>query len=548
MPSIPALKPLRHPTFRWIWAMTVVSNIGTWMQNVGAAWLMTELTASHTLIALLQTASSLPVVLLSIPAGALADILDRRRYLLAVQGWNVAVAGTLAVCAWLGLLTPWLLLALTFAIGAGVAMAGPAWFSSTPELVPEDDLQEAVTLNGIGINLARVVGPAVAGLILSFAGPPVTFLLNAVSFIALIPPLWFWKRAPQASALPAEPFLGGIRAGLRYARQSNPLHRIFTHAFPFFFCASSVWALLPILAREQFQLDAGGYGALLGSMGIGALAGALLLPGIRLKLSRNRVVLYFSLLYGLCGLILSHTGAFFVACFCLLAMGCAWIAVVSTLHVTAQQSLHAWVKGRGLSLYLMVFQCGMALGSLFWGVVAETGGGEGVSLLAASGLLVMVAVALSQVPLPLLDSKLLAPSRHWQDLDYETLAAVAGDAELAVTIDYIVPLDEQPAFFAALGRMEAIRRRDGATSWEVYQDMADHTRITEHFTSESLIEHMRQHERVSHEDRLLQEAVNRHHRSELPPQVTHSVMIAGKVRDAARKKRWRLPRLKRRKA
>src|SRR5215831_379651 len=285
-----AWSPLGHSLFRMLWIATVVSNVGTWMHNVGAAWLMTSLTASPTIIALVQAATSLPVFLVGLLAGALADIVDRRLLLLWTQGWMLTSAAVLGILTLVGVTTPWVLLALTFALGLGAAMNAPAWQAIVPELVPRSELSAAVALNGTSFNLARAVGPALGGLIIAAAGTAAVFLLNAASFLGVLIVLYRWQRPLNASLLPPEHVFGAMRAGVRYVRHAPALYAVLLRIGSFIVCGTALWALLPLVVQQGLGLGAIGYGGLLGCLGLGAVAGAILLPRVQRKVAINPLV------------------------------------------------------------------------------------------------------------------------------------------------------------------------------------------------------------------------------------------------------------------
>lgn len=273
--------PLRHPLFRWLWIASVASNIGTWFQNVGASWLMATISSSPTMVALVQAATSLPMFLLSLPAGAIADVLDRRRLLLVSQTWMMLAAAGLTISTALDATTPWLLLSFTFLLGLGAALNGPAWQSSIPELVPREDLPAAVTLGSIAFNIARAAGPALAGLVVAAAGPALTFLVNAVSFLGVVIVIFFWRRPGEETVLPAERILGAMTTGLRYVRHAPEVIAPIVRGFTFILCGASLWALLPLVAREDLKTGPAEYGLLLGALGAGAVASAMVLPASR---------------------------------------------------------------------------------------------------------------------------------------------------------------------------------------------------------------------------------------------------------------------------
>src|SRR5216683_2805250 len=282
--------PLSHPVFRALWIASLVSNIGTWMQNVSAAWAMTSLSPSPLMVALVQSATSLPVFVVALPAGAIADIVDRRRLLLVTQCWMLLAAGLLAVLAFLGLMTATTLLALTFALGVGVAMNTPTWQAITAELVPPSELTRAVALNALPINIGRAVGPAIGGVLVAAAGPALVFALNAASFVAVLAVVYRWRRQAPRALLPAERVIGATRAGLRYARHAPQRAAVLIRTGAFIVCGSAFWALLPVIARRDLGLSALGYGLLLGCFGLGAVAGAAFLPRLKRRLELDAVV------------------------------------------------------------------------------------------------------------------------------------------------------------------------------------------------------------------------------------------------------------------
>ena len=300
--SASAWSPLRHPVFRALWVVTIISNVGTWMQNVAAAWLMTSLSQSSVMVALVQTATSLPVFFLALPAGALADVVDRRRLLLLTQSWMLLMAMMLGALTLLNLTTPWTLLLLTFSLGIGAATNAPAWQSCMPELVPREDLPGAVALGSVGFNIARAVGPALGGLVIAAAGPGGAFVLNAISFVGVLAVLYRWQHTREQNALPAERFVGAIRAGLRYARHAPELQAVLVRAGAFILCGAALWALLPLRSKNELGYGATGYGALLGCLGAGALIGAGVLPALRSRLANDAMISCTSLLFGVANL------------------------------------------------------------------------------------------------------------------------------------------------------------------------------------------------------------------------------------------------------
>jgi MFS family permease len=378
-----AWTPLRRPVFRAVWLATIVSNIGTWMHEVGAGWLMVTLDSTPLMVSLVQASTILPILLLSLPAGAFADILDRRVYLIAMQLWMFGCAALLAgltIAQWIG---PWSLLAITFALAAGAAMMTPAWAAMVPELVPPEELPAAIALNSTGVNIARAIGPALAGLLIGITSPAAAFVANAVSFIAVIVVLVRWKRPRDDASRPGERFMAALLMGVEYVRGARALQSVMMRSLGFFTFATATWSLLPLVSVE-----AGGrsttYGVLLGSIGAGAVGAALLLPKFRLRITRDVLVGGATVVYAVAMFVVAFTHTLWLLVPAMLMTGAAWLSIVSTLHVSAQFAVEAWVRARALSMYLMVFSIGMTIGAVLWGTVA-THAGVPVALAAAAG-------------------------------------------------------------------------------------------------------------------------------------------------------------------
>ncbi|WP_237217491.1 MFS transporter, partial [Falsiroseomonas oryziterrae] len=366
-----ALAPLRHPAFRLLWLANLVANTGMWMQNTGAGWLMTSLAPSPTMVSLVQVAALLPAFLLALPAGALADILDRRLYLIAGQAW-IALAGlVLALLTFSAAIGPWGLIALTFAIGAGTAMTSPAWQATTPETVPRADLAQAIVLNGIGFNLTRAVGPAIGGVVVAAFGPEVNFALNALAFGVAIACLIAWRREEPRRTLPKEHFLSAMRAGVRFVSASPVLRATILRGLVFFGFAAAIWGLLPLLVRQQLGLGPEWFGLLLGAMGVGAVGAGFVLPALRARLPPGPTVTTACLLAGAALLMLGQATDWAVALAAMLAYGVAWIAGASTLQAAAQLAAPGWVRARALSIYQLATFGGLAFGAAFGGWAGE---------------------------------------------------------------------------------------------------------------------------------------------------------------------------------
>jgi MFS family permease len=495
--------PFRQRTFAVVWTATVVSNIGNWLYGAAAAWLMTSLTTDPFMVSLVQVASSLPMFLLALPAGALADIIDKRRFLIAAEVATTVVSALFAALVMLDLVGPTTLLLFMFVIGATGAMTAPPWQSIVPSLVPRKDLAAAVAANSVGINISRAIGPALSGLITAGLGIAAPFWLNAFSNLGAIGALVWWKTPKESSRLPAERFASAMRTGIRYARNNLPLRATFVRAVGFFLFASAYWALLPLVARTQIAGGVEVYGFLLGAIGLGAVGGAFALPYLKTRLGPDRLVALGTIGTALTLVLFGGAHGVATALSASIVAGISWIATLSSLNVSAQFALPEWVRGRGLALYVTVFFGAMTLGSAAWGEVANIAGLPMAHYLAAAG-------ALLGIPLTWrwklqagagLD---LTPSLHWPTpIVSEDVDQRAGP--VMVTVEYRIAVEDRRAFLAALEAVGAERRRDGAYAWGIFEDAAEPGRLVETFLVESWVEHLRQHERVTGTDRLLQE-------------------------------------------
>jgi MFS family permease len=491
------------------------------MQNVGASWLMTELTASAVLVALMQTATSLPLFLVGLPAGAVADVVDRRKLLLVSQAWMLAVATLLGVLTVLNLTTEWTLLALTFLLGLGAAFNAPAWQAIVPELVGKRQILAAVTLNSAGFNLARAIGPALGGLVVATAGAGAVFLLNAASFLGVLLVIFRWRRKPVKSSAPPERVLGAIAAGTRYARHSPSLRAVLVRVAAFVVAASALWALLPIVASRDLHLDAGGYGLLLASLGVGAIIGALVMRRLNDMLSTDQLTVISTLGFALATLALGYVQSLFVLLPLLALGGLAWMATMASFNVSAQRASPDWVRARALGIYLLVFQGGMAASSFAWGAVAAWLGNSEALLLAAVMLCLSTATALRWR----LQGIHKLDLTQAEDLSQPVLAIAPRpeDGPVLVTIEYQVAPAQQAGFVRAMERVERMRRRTGSYSWGLYQDPADPDRFVETFSARSWAEHMRQHTRATVTDRTIQEQALAFQKPGTSPVVSHLI-------------------------
>jgi len=516
-----AWSPLQRHVFRSLWIAAVASNIGTWMHDVGAAWLMTSLAPSPIMVALVEAATTLPMFMLALPSGALADIIDRRRLLLFTQGWMLAAATGLGLLTFLGITTPWLLLLFTFLLGLGAAMNAPAWQAIVPELVTNKEIPAAVALNSVGFNISRAIGPALGGLVVASAGAYAAFLLNAVTFLGVLAVLYSWRRKPTVSKLPTERLLGAMRAGIRYVRQSPGLRGVLARSGVFIFFASALWALLPLVARQELGRGPAGYGTLLTFLGMGAVTGATVLPILRRRISIELIASGATIVFAIVLLAVAYVRVFSLVCAVMLFGGGAWLTLLSTLNTAVQASVPSWVRARALSVYLLVFFGGFSIGSTIWGAAATHLGISTTFAIASVGLVVGF-IATLRFPLIHFEGLDLSPTKRWPtptvvgDVDFD-------EGPVLVTIEYRIDIIRSQEFANAMGEIRALRLRDGAISWNLFKDTSDPGRYLETFIVESWIEHLRQHERVTVADRDLLDQALAFHVGDKPPFVSHFI-------------------------
>ena len=382
-----AWSPLRQRVFRAIWIAGVVSNVGTWMQSTATAWLMVTIAPSPMMVSMVQTATSLPIFLLALPAGALADVVDRRRLILFTQVWMFCAAFALGGVTWAGMVTPWILLWLTLLLSLGMALNAPAWQALVPELVARSEIPAAVALNSAGFNVARFIGPALGGLVVGSLGAGAAFVCNAASYLGVIAVLFIWKRDP-ASPEHRETLLGAMRTGIRFVIESSALCAIFVRSASFIVCGSALMALLPLIARQRLMVGSQGYGFLVGVFGLGAVLGAVVLPTVRRRASLNILAVSAVCVFAATMAAMAIVDEYALACIALLLGGASWLALLATFNSSVQSLVPAWVRGRALAVYMLVFFGGLAGGSILWGAVAGAWGLRSALLLASGGLLV----------------------------------------------------------------------------------------------------------------------------------------------------------------
>jgi MFS family permease len=517
--------PFQQSVFRNLWIATVASNVGTWMQSVGAAWLMTGLSKSPVLVALVQAASSLPLFLLALPAGALADIVDRRRLLLVTQVWMTVTAAVLGILTLLDLITPWLLLTLTFVLGLGAALNGPAWQAIVPELVPRRDLPQAISLNSAGFNLSRAVGPAAGGAVVAAAGAGATFVLNAVSFLGVLLVLYAWRREVTETVLPGERMVAAMYAGVRYVRHSQGLRAILVRAGIVMAFSSSMFALLPLVARYELASGPSGFGILLGAFGAGAVAGAIAMPGLRRFLSGELLNAFCTLVLAAMTAVMALVPLMWAVAAALFVGGAAWLILVSAFNVAMQLGVPAWIRARALAVYMLVFFGSLTIGSAVWGLVATHQSLKAALLYPALGLVASL-LTMIRYRLNVDEETDLRPSLHWPE-PHVVLEPDPEQGPVLVVLEYQVDPAHARPFLKAMHALSAIRRRDGAIRWGVFQDIANPARFVETYVVETWVEHLRQHERLTKADRELEKRVLAYHEGPVPPAVSHLLYAYG---------------------
>ena len=500
---------MRDRVFRILFLAQLGSNVGSWMQTVGAQWLLVEHHSSTALIAAVQTASLLPVMLFSLPAGVMADVLDRRRLLIYLQLGMAVVAGALAWLTQAGLTTPAVLLALTFVLGCGQAFVGPAWQAIQPELVPREEIPAAATLGSLTVNVARAVGPAVAGFLVAASGAALVFAINAASFLFVVAAVATWHRAPQVGSGHPERALAALRAGNRYMRNAPSPRRILLRAALFVIPASALWALLPVVASSKLALSASGYGVLLAALGVGAVIGAFTLSWMGSFLSPNRLLAASAVVFAAGTLVLGVTSSKVAVVVAMVPTGVAWLVSLSTLNSSLQLSLPAWVRARALAVYLLVFMGGQAIGSFGWGALAAPLGVAPVLAIAA-GLLVAAAVSVRWLPLRPLTGKLdRTTNANWPDPHLVFEPDPTGGPILVVKRYQVAPSDNAE-FLEAIDRVGLSRRRTGATRWGVFREGEDAQTFVEVFEVPSWQEHQDQRSiRLTGADSEFEERANR---------------------------------------
>jgi len=516
-----ALAPLSHPVFRGIWIASLASNLGGLIQSVGAAWLMTSLTASADVVALVQASTTLPIMIFSLATGAIADNFDRRRVMLIAQFFMLAVSVALALTAWFDVLDPWLLLAFTFLIGCGSALNNPAWQASVGEMVPRDSLSAAVALNSVNFNLTRSVGPAIGGVIVASFGAAAAFVINALSYLPVIFAISRWKVDRPPSTLPPESLGRAMTSGLRYVAMSPQIEKVLLRGFVFGFSAITVLALLPLVA---LRLEGGPllFGLLFGCYGVGAVAGAFIGNRAREKWANETVARAAFVGFAISAAIVGLSHDAWLTGLGVAIGGMCWVVALSMFNVTVQLSSPRWVLGRALALYQTATFGGMALGSWVWGLVAEVYSPANALVAAALVLLAGAAIGLI-LPLPVKPSDNLDPINRWKAPN--VLLDLRGrSGPVHVLIEYLIREEDTEAFLEAMNQRRRIRRRDGARQWELLRDTEHPEQWMESYHVPTWNDYVRHNQRRTHADSATDDKIRALHSGEGPIKVHRMVV------------------------
>jgi MFS family permease len=516
-----ALSPLRYPVFRNVWAASTLSNLGGLIQSVGASWLMISIANSADMVALVQASMSLPVVLLSLIAGAMADNFDRRRMMLGAQLFMLTVSVALMVCAWTGLITPWLLLVFTFAIGSGGAFNAPAWQASVGDMVPRAELPGAVALNSLGFNIARSLGPAIGGIIVAAAGAAAAFAVNALSYTALLAVLARWRPSLNPRSLPRETLGLAIAAGVRYVAMSPAIRTVLIRSAVFGIAAAAVMALMPVVAK--FLLGGGPltFGLLLGAFGLGAVAGAVGNARLRQVLSTESIVRWASIAFAVAAAIVGLSSSLLVTMAGLVVAGAGWLLALATFNVAVQMSAPRWVVARALSLYQMAAFSGLAAGSWLWGEFAA-GVSIGAALLTAAVVMLACAALGRWLPLVQTEELNLDLLRLWKEPS-TVVPVEPRTGPVVITIEYVILQADIPEFLGAMTERRRMRRRDGARNWRLLRDLADPQLWIERYETPTWLDYVRHNSRITHHDASIPQRLRALHRGPDAPRVRRMI-------------------------
>jgi len=513
--------PLQSSVFRALWVASFFSNIGTLIQVVAAAWLMTSLTTSPLMVGLIQTAAMLPVFLFGPLAGALADLVQRRSILISTQFWMLVVAGLLSAATFTGFINPWLLLAFTFCMGVGNAFTLPAWQANVQDIVPRKHVSAAISLNSISFNAARSVGPAIGGAIVAVAGPAAAFLLNAVSFSGTLGVLTWWK-PEKPRTRNTEDVFAALQAGFRYAFHAQTIHAPLVRVGAFMLCASVTMALMPIVARDRLGLSAVGFGLLLTAFGVGSIVGAVFIPKLRHWLALDRLVGLATALAALILLVIGLTTDPVVVGIAMFFWGAAWVGTLVNFNVAVQTSVPNWVRGRAMSIYLLTFQGSMAIGAALWGGLATRFGLAFTFEAAAAGMMLSL-LLVRRLPLPSEELD-LRPVTQWHEPTAPP-GLEPEDGPVLVEVEYAIPPEKVTEFRDAMRELRRLRLRDGAVRWRLYRDTLRENRYVELFRVNSWGDYLRQQSRMTRADEGVKSAAERCHGGPEPPRMQHFLQV-----------------------
>ena len=516
-----ALAPFEFQTFRHVWFATLASNLGSLIQGVGAAWMMTSITQSAGLVALVQASTTLPIMLFSLVSGALADNFNRRSVMLVAQCFMLVVSLALALAAYADIMTPWLLLCFTFLIGCGTALHNPSWQASVGDMVPRSQVPAAVALNSMSFNLTRSVGPAIGGAIVAAAGAAAAFAANAFSYIALIIVLFRWKLETPASNLPRESMGLAISAGLRYVAMSPNIEKVLLRGFVFGLAAISTLALLPLVARDIIQGGPLLYGVLLGAYGVGAIGGAFLGGRLRGVIANEWIARIGFVAFAVSATIQALSTTAWLSCIGLLIGGASWVLTLAMFNVTVQLSTPRWVVGRAMSLYQMATFGGMALGSWVWGLVAESYGPAEALLASAALMLVGAAIGLV-IELPEHATLNLDPLNRWREPSL-ALDLKPRSGPIVISIEYVIREENLHDFLDVMVERRRIRRRDGARHWTLKRDLENPEIWVESYHTPTWHEYIRHNLRMTHADAVVRDKLLAMHSGAEPPKVRRMI-------------------------
>lgn len=520
--STSAWAPLRHSIFRNLWIAGSVGYIALWMQNVAAAWTMTSLTPSPLMVALTQTAATLPAFLFGLPGGVLADLVDRRRLLLVTNLWLLLAAITLGVLTFTQTIGAWSLLLLTFALGAGYTLQAPAWQATNSDVLPREQVGPSLLLSGISANTARAVGPAIAGVVIAWLGSGAVFAVIALCYLGVIVVVLRWRSPPRrASELPSESLFGGMQAGLRYVRHSPVLVTQFTRCLIVYFSASALWALLPVVARDELGFSASGYGMMMACVGIGAVIGALLTPRLQSRFGPNGLMQGANLVFALVMLCLAYVKSVYPLYVALVIGGIAWIGISAVPNTSIQTGVPAWVRARTIAVFFLTYQVAMAAGAFLWGLIA-TSFGSPHAIAAAAGVAVFGLAIGHRYPIRFGSEAEVTPSQHWREPLVEVEPGMQ-DGPVAVQVSYQIDPARRVDFVRAAHALRAIRQRDGASIWRLYRDLGEPDRYVERFVVDSWGEYLRQRTRATLADKQIEERAAAFHIGNTPPRMFHFI-------------------------